>query len=220
MGKFDAKGRYCGYDKNNKEREALDYYATPPEEIENFLSFFYGEDKNDEPKIVLEPACGGGHMLNGLSNFFTKSNIIATDIMDREKIEIDKNIEIRCGKEYDFLSSDYPIKKADIVITNPPFKVGEAFVLHALEIAEEYVFIFEKTKFTESIGRYNALFKDNPPTYIYQYIDRVSCGKNGNFTNTSGVEAYAWFVWDMKDKSNDTIFRWMWSDKKRNDNGK
>ena len=37
MGQYSKKGLYAGYDKNNKEREALDYYATPPEEVTNIL---------------------------------------------------------------------------------------------------------------------------------------------------------------------------------------
>ena len=37
MGKYSKKGTYAGYDKNNKERQAEDYYATPPEEVTNIL---------------------------------------------------------------------------------------------------------------------------------------------------------------------------------------
>ena len=37
MGQYNKKGMYSGYDKNNKEREALDYYATPPQEVTNIL---------------------------------------------------------------------------------------------------------------------------------------------------------------------------------------
>jgi hypothetical protein len=35
MGQYSKKGLYTGYDKNHKEREALDYYATPPKEVKN-----------------------------------------------------------------------------------------------------------------------------------------------------------------------------------------
>ena len=37
MGKYSKIGTYLGYDKNNKEREALDYYATPTIEALNIL---------------------------------------------------------------------------------------------------------------------------------------------------------------------------------------
>ena len=216
MGLYGLKGSYAGYDKNNKEREALDYYATPPEEIKNFLTKFYNKTEELEHKTILEPSCGGGHMVLGLSEFYKNSNIIATDIKNRDKIdkEFNDNVKFFSGADYDFLSTNYPIKEADIVMMNPPFKIGEAFVLHALEITKEYLFVFEKTKFVESINRYNNLFKNFPPSYIYQYIDRVTCGKNGIFSKESGVEAYAWFVWDLKNYDKKTYFDWIWSNKK------
>lgn len=31
IAQYNKKGMYNGYDKNNKEREALDYYSTPTE---------------------------------------------------------------------------------------------------------------------------------------------------------------------------------------------
>lgn len=37
MGLYSKKGLYAGYKKNHKEREALDYYATPPQEVTNIL---------------------------------------------------------------------------------------------------------------------------------------------------------------------------------------
>lgn len=37
MGQYNKKGLYAAYDKNHKERQAEDYYATPTEEVENIL---------------------------------------------------------------------------------------------------------------------------------------------------------------------------------------
>jgi hypothetical protein len=47
MGQYSAKGLYAGYDKNNKERDALDYYATPPWEVENILREIQIEDLDE-----------------------------------------------------------------------------------------------------------------------------------------------------------------------------
>ena len=38
MGLYNKIGGYSGYDKNHKERNALDYYSTPIEEVENILN--------------------------------------------------------------------------------------------------------------------------------------------------------------------------------------
>ena len=37
MEKYNKKGLYAAYDKNHKERQKEDYYATPPEEVDNIL---------------------------------------------------------------------------------------------------------------------------------------------------------------------------------------
>ena len=62
---YNKKGMYSGYDKNHKEREALDYYSTPIEEVTNILNTLNLDFKNT---TILEPAAGGGHMLQGIKN--------------------------------------------------------------------------------------------------------------------------------------------------------
>ena len=44
---YNKKGMYSGYKKNNKEREALDYYSTPTEEVTHILNIlnFHLKDK-------------------------------------------------------------------------------------------------------------------------------------------------------------------------------
>ena len=38
MGQYTSKGLYNSYDKNHKERDKLDYYSTPTEEVYNILN--------------------------------------------------------------------------------------------------------------------------------------------------------------------------------------
>ena len=57
------------------------------------------------------------------------------------------------------------------------------------------------------------IFSKYPPTDIYQYIDRVACAKNGDFDNTNGIEAHAWFVWnkhEMIDNYETKFHRILW----------
>ena len=81
MGQYSKKGLYSGYDKNHKEREALDYYATPTKEVVNILETIGLDLKG---KYVLEPCCGGGHMVEGILQYEPKAKIIATDVQGRE----------------------------------------------------------------------------------------------------------------------------------------
>lgn len=203
MGLYSKQGLYAGYKKNNKEREALDYYATPPQEVKNILEIlgldFYGRT------TVLEPCAGGGHMVQGIKDFFKEKNmhscsIIATDIKERNLMGGIKREEILTGEEYDFLSDDYPYNKADYVIMNPPFATIEPFVIRGLEIAQRGLLVFGRLQFLEGQSRYENIIKNNPPSDVYIYVDRIKCGKNGDFANTEAIQAYAWFYWDKFDK--------------------
>ena len=216
MGQYSKKGLYTGYDKNHKEREALDYYATPPKEVTNILEVL---DLDLTGADVLEPCCGGGHMVEGIYQYNKRANILATDIMQRTNYFLTRDavgdtIMYHYGTKYDFLGDEYPIERADYVILNPPFSVIIPFVQRSLEIADKGVLMLGRLKFLESQKRYTEIFQDNPPTKIFGYIDRIACYKNGDFSEKpSSIEAYAWFYWDKKDTSKKTEFNWIWSKK-------
>lgn len=216
MGQYSKKGLYTGYDKNHKEREALDYYATPPKEVTNILEVL-GLDLTGAN--ILEPCCGGGHMVEGIWQYNRRANILATDIMQRTNYFLTRDavgdtIMYYYGTKYDFLSDDYPIEHADYVIMNPPFSIIIPFVQRSLEIADKGVLMLGRLKFVESQKRYTEIFKDNPPTKIWAYVDRIACYKNGDFSEKpSSIEAYAWFYWDKADTSKETKFDWIWSKK-------
>lgn len=80
MGQYNKKGMYAGYDKNHKEREKKDYYSTPTEEVFNIL------DKMDfkfvDTDVILEPSCGGGHMLG-----FIGIKVIIIKLLLRDGLE-------------------------------------------------------------------------------------------------------------------------------------
>lgn len=66
--------------------------------------------------------------------------------------------------------------------------------------------MFCKTTLLESEGRYEKIFKKNPPKYMFQFVKRVMCAKNGDFDSyTSSAVAYAWFVWERGFKGKTTI---------------
>lgn len=202
MGQYNKKGMYSGYDKNNKEREALDYYATPSQEVTNILKTMGLEITAQD--YVLDPACGGGHMMKGIVDYFPRVQLVGTDIKDRttqliKDLKENTNSTYYYGKEYDFLSGEYPIKECDYIIMNPPFSIIIPFVQHSLDIAKKGVLMFGRLQFLESVARYEKIFIDNPPTDVWVYVDRVACYKNGDFsTKPSSVQAYAWFYWDKE----------------------
>lgn len=89
MGLYNKQGLYAGYKKNNKEREALDYYATPPQEVTNILEVL---KLNLHGSTILEPCAGGGHMLEGIRRYCIDQDMIphkifASDIKKRTQLE-------------------------------------------------------------------------------------------------------------------------------------
>ena len=215
--KYNAKGMYNGYDKNHKERAALDFYATPTKEVENILNQLNIDFSNE---IILEPCCGDGHMYNGIMNYLNQGGgadaLIATDIMERGG-----DFPRMTGKEYDFLNDDYldNIKKEcnfdsiDYIIMNPPFKLIEPFVMKSLGIAQKGIIMLGRIQFLEGQSRYENILKDCPPTDVYVYVDRISCFKDGDENiKQAGVQCYAWFYWDMsimQQDSYDTKLHWI-----------
>lgn len=211
MGLYNKQGLYAGYKKNNKEREALDYYATPSQEVTNILEMI-GFDFSDS--TILEPCAGGGHMIKGIMNYLKEMNcysssIIFSDIKHRDGVWNEIGIWDEPMPEYDFLSDDYPYSKADYIIMNPPFSTIEPFVIRGLEIAQKGMLMFGRIQFLEGQSRYNNILKDNPPTDVYVYVDRIKCGKNGDFENTEAIQCYAWFYWDKTKDNKATQLHWI-----------
>ena len=199
---YNKKGMYNGYDKNHKEREALDYYSTPTEEVTNILNTL---NINFIGKTILEPSPGGGHMLQGIKNYLADNinnvTIIATDIQDRGC----KDIET--GAAFDFLSDEYPYKdNIDYIIMNPPYSIIEPFVMRSLGIANKGILMLGRLQFLEGEKRFENILAEYPPTDIYVYVDRIACFKNGDISQKmSSAQAYAWFYWDIE-KVNTTIY--------------
>ena len=207
MGQYTNKGLYNAYKKNNKEREEKDYYATPTAEVLNILETL-GYDFSG--KTILEPCIGGGHMAEGILQYLDKTNatgikLIGTDVQDRGY----KNPNWNLTYGYDFLSDDYPIEKADIVIMNPPYSILEPFMIRALEIAQDKLIVLGRTQATEGASRYEKIYKDNPFTDFYQYVDRVQCWKNGIQPTGSSAQAYGWMIWDKETNREYPAFHWI-----------
>lgn len=211
MKTYNKKGLYNSYDKKHKERDALDYYSTPTEEVLNILNILRINFNN---KNILEPCCGGGHMFKGIEEYVFKNNY-TTSIMAMDIKERAKNIEFphEVGERFDFLSDDYPLPinaPIDYIIMNPPYSTIEPFTIRALEIAEKGVLMLGRLQFLEGKSRYETILKDNPPTDIYVYVDRIKCYKNGDTTDTeSSAQAYAWFYWDIENKNKNSQIHWI-----------
>jgi hypothetical protein len=131
--------------QRSEARDSLDDFPTPPWATRALIEHVLDDSTALSSMVCLEPACGVGHMAKVLEEYFG---------------------EVRCadvhpygyGEVKDFLAIPFEANSCDWVITNPPFKLGEQFVLRALKVARRGVAILARTVFIESVGRYENVF--------------------------------------------------------------
>lgn len=179
-----------------KDRQNEDYYATDKIAIDGLKSVW------KIPQNIWECACGEGDLSKRLEEL--GHTVYSTDLVDRG---------YGIGN-VDFLKTTELPDDCTCILTNPPYAKALEFVNHSLDLLPEggYCVMFLKTTFLESKKRYNNLFSINPPKYMFQFVSRVLCAKNGDFeTMIAGggsAVSYAWFVF-QKGYKGDTIIRWI-----------
>lgn len=106
--------------------------------------------------MCLEPACGRGYMARPLGEYFLR--VEAFDAFPYGYAGI-----------RDFMTFPNEVASHDWVITDPPFRLAENFVIKAMSVARRGVAILARTLFLESVGRYERVFRDMLPTYFAQF---------------------------------------------------
>jgi len=184
--------------------DSLDYFPTPPWATRALCEWIGEQVGAGHMKANLtawEPACGEGHMAIPLLEYF--ASVIYSDVIDYGFY----------GQEvYDFLLCGP--RSADWIITNPPFRLGEQFVIEALKRATSGVAMLVRTAFLESVGRYQDLFKPYPPAAVLQFTERVPMHKGKLTATGSTATAYCWVVWRKNSKAA-TEFGWIAPCRKR-----
>lgn len=169
----------------------LDFAPTPPWAtralMERVLPQIPDVDFGIGEQTCWEPACGEGHMAEVLGEYF--SVVHSSDVH-----------AYGYGDVADFLSADlhlHPFDRPfDWIITNPPFEDrAEQFALRALELARVGVAIFAQLRWLESIGRYERLFRDQPPTLLAIFAERVPLTMGRWEPDGTTATAYLWLVW-------------------------
>ncbi len=178
--------------------DSLDYFPTPPwatRALCEWIGDQVGSNHMNANLTAWEPACGEGHMAVPLSEYFAK--VIYSDVID---------YGMRGQEVCDFLLCGP--RGADWIITNPPFRLGEQFVIEALKRATSGVAMLVRTAFLESVGRYDGLFKPYPPAAVLQFTERVPMHKGKLTATGSTATAYCWIVW-RKHSNVRTEFGWI-----------
>jgi hypothetical protein len=98
----------------------------------------------------------------------------------------------------------------DWIVTNPPFPKALEFAHRALDEAKDGVALLLRTVWTESEERYEALFRDRPPSTIAQFAERVPMHEGRWEPDGSTATAYSWYVWRLPlDPGQGTRLMWI-----------
>lgn len=174
----------------------LDDFPTPPWAVRALCKYVLGPAAHG---TCLEPAAGRGHMAATLAEYF--DSVMSGDIEDYGWplswfVGDPRGSRSHMG---DFIESDYIDGSFGWVITNPPFKLAEKFVLRALQIARFGVAMLCRGAFIETKGRYERLYSKHQPTCVAQFVERVPMVEGRLDPHASTATSYCWLVWQQND---------------------
>lgn len=184
-------------------RETDDYYATDPQAVDLLI-----EAGAEIPMDVWECACGGGHLARQLA--WHGHDVIGTDLVQRGYgtggVDFLQQTEVPWDKDRDYAVG---------ILTNPPYKHADDFVLHALKLLRkgDKAFFLLRTGFLEGARRYERIFSNCPPVRMWQFSRRIQCAKNAAFEDFrqrgGSAIAYAWYEWEVGNYGT-TEVRWIY----------
>lgn len=174
--------------RRREPKDSLDDFPTPSwatrAMIEHVIQPEFGLMR---PMTCWEPACNRGYMARPLQEYFAR--VHTSDVHDYGWPGMER--------QADFL---FPGAEAGIdvdwIITNPPFRMAEQFIERSFQFKGwQGTAMLVRSTFTEGVGRYERLFKRNPPSFIAQFAERVPMVKGRFDPAASTATAYCWLVW-------------------------
>lgn len=94
-----------------------------------------------------------------------------------------------------------PDNQPDWVVANPPFRLAVEFIEKGLLIARRGVAVLVRVAFGEGVERFERLYRDNPPTIIAFYVERVPMVRGRYDPDAASATAYCWMVWKRNARS-------------------
>jgi len=180
-----------------------DLYETPAVAVTALL------EREMLSSVVWEPACGPGAIVGVLRA--AGHTVIATDLNDWgcPDSEARRN----------FLFEQRAPDGCECIITNPPYKFVQKFVLKARELVPKVVMLL-RLGFLESERRRNIL-ESGDLARVYVFRNRLPMMHRFGWSGplASSATAYAWFVWDRAHSGPTVLHRISWMPAPANDRG-
>jgi len=190
--------------QRSEAHDSLDDFPTPPWATRALCEWLIRKDEDLASFSCREPAANRGHMVSPLAEFFQR--VEASDVHD-----YGAGFAVR-----DFLFGAAP-DLTSWTITNPPFRLAEQFIERMAECSEFGFAVLVRSAFLEGVGRFDRLFRRNPPSHVLQFVERVVIHKGRLSPDGSTATAYCWLVWidGGIGEDGDTAFEWIAPCRKR-----
>ena len=183
----------CQVQRHPYSERGCDLYSTPEVAVRALLRV------EQFPPRLWEPAAGRG----AIARVFRDAGhaVIASDLHDH-------GFPLHFRR--DFLTETALPAKCEAIVTNPPFKLAEQFVAHALKLSPLVIMLL-RLAFLEFERRYGIL-EERGLARVHVFRKRLPMmhrdGWQGRKAN-SGM-AFAWFVWDRDHTGPTVIDRISW----------
>lgn len=188
-------------------REKRDFYATDPMAVRLLMQHWQLPTNT----FIWEPACGTGCLSTELSRL--GYCVYSTDIVFRG---YDRQNETFDFLKYKYCKQGWHQTDNCCILTNPPYRYANEFILHALELLPDGGWCAMLLNINQLSGktRYEKIYRQHPPKTVYIFTGRIQCAKNGDFTTdkANGAINYGWFVW-QKGYTGPTSIEWIQTDK-------
>lgn len=172
-------------------RPESDFYPTPPAATHALL------ERYDPGPSVWEPACGNGAISRILEA--RGHQVVSTDLYDHGYGQGQAGV--------DFLSARALL--APSIVTNPPFRLAEAFVWHAIiGLRCQSLALLCKLAFLEGQTR-SKLLEETGLSRVLVFRKRLSMTRGGEKMANSGMIAFAWFVWEPNPEGRPPSVEWI-----------
>lgn len=171
-----------------------DLYETPSMAVDSLLRV------EKLPQYLWEPAAGPGSIVKVLRA--AGHTVLASDLVD---YGVDSHFHGR-----DFLMEHKAPDGCECILTNPPFKLAEEFVEHALELCPRVIMLL-RLAFLES-NRRTRILENRGLARVHVFRLRLPMMHRAEWAGrkaNSGM-AFAWFVWDRAHTGPTELHRISW----------
>lgn len=180
----------------NGLRPTSDFYPTPAEAVRPFIAMERDAMFRADRGRVWECAAGDGAIAQELRS--ARFKVIESDLYVHARVKGTPKLNFRA----DFLNSEGPRSRA--IVTNPPFKLADDFVRHALRLGARYVAMLLPITYLAGLKRADVI---DQLARVLVLAFRVTLKPKRVKLKNSGVVTYAWFVWERGHRGPATLHR-------------